>query len=187
MAQNEGTLCVFPADELTQEPRDFDRAADYLELTAFFARHSRVATSDIANQARISAEQGHSDLDTEMRSGEEGLLTGTIERLEARREILGSSAYPYDLDVGGDILVCRIQEKSLGHAAYILSLVLSNLKALSPILGGSSLHPDDNEARQLREFFQYFATAALATEIQGSAWSFGFPRPDAFGIHHQAK
>lgn len=32
--------------------------------------------------------------------------------------------------------------------------------------------------RALREYFQYIATAAIAGEIGGRAWSFGFPRPD---------
>ena len=27
-------------------------------------------------------------------------------------------------------------------------------------------------------YFQYFATAALAAEVGGASWSFGFPRPD---------
>ena len=53
---------------------------------------------------------------------------------------------------------------------------------MSPVLGDSSLHPDEHEVRRLREFFQYFATAALASELHGSAWSFGFPRPDGTGF-----
>ena len=32
------------------------------------------------------------------------------------------------------------------------------------------------------QYFQYFATAALAAEVQGGAWSFGFPRPDGSGF-----
>ena len=175
------SLC-FPIDELTGESRDFDRAADYLELTAFFAHNSAVATSDLANQAGIGAEEDHADLDEEMRSGEEDLVTSTVERLEHRMETLGSSAYPFHLGAGGAILSCNLKKGSLGHAAYILSLVLSNLRSVSPVLDASRMHPDDNEVRRLREFFQYFATAALATEIQGSAWSFGFPRPDGSGF-----
>ena len=66
----------------------------------------------------------------------------------------------------------------IGQAAYVASLVLSNLRPVSPILGSSDLHPVEDEVRELRGYFQYFATAALAAEIQGDAWSFGFPRPD---------
>lgn len=95
---------------------------------------------------------------------------------------MGASAYPFYLDAHGDILTCELAQGSFGHTAYILSLVLSNLRALSPILDGSELHPEEPEVRRLREFFQYFATAALASEIGGSAWSFGFPRRDGLGF-----
>ena len=175
------SLC-FPIDEVTGPSIDFDRAADYLELTAFFSDDSTALASDLANQAGIGAADDHADLDEEMQSGEEDLVPSTVTRIENRRETLGSSAYPFDLDARGEILTCNIVGDSFGHAAYVLSLVLSNLRAVSPVLGDSRLHPHEQEVSQLREFFQYFATAALASEIQGSAWSFGFPRPDGTGF-----
>lgn len=49
----------------------------------------------------------------------------------------------------------------------------------------TGVHPSDKDVRDLRKFFQYFATAALAAEVWGQAWSFGFPRPDGSGF--QAK
>ena len=176
-----GTLC-FPIDEVTGASIDFDRAADYLELTAFFSDDATALVSDLANQAGIGAADDHADLDEEMHGGEEDLVSSTVTRIENRRETLGSSGYPFELDTRGEILACNLNQGSLGHAAYILSLVLSNLGPVSPILFGSRLHPDDPEIRRLRAFFQYFATAALASEIQGSAWSFGFPRPDGTGF-----
>ena len=175
------SLC-FPIDEVTGTSIDFDRAADYLELTAFFSSDSTAYTSDLANQAGIGAAADHTDLDEEMQSGEEDLVSSTVTRIEVRRETLGSSAYPFELDAHGDILTCALIQGTFGHTAYILSLVLSNLRSVSTILGGSRLHPNENEVSRLREFFQYFATAALASEIQGSAWSFGFPRPDGTGF-----
>ena len=175
------SLCL-PIDELTGDSIDFDRAADYLELTAFFADDLMALASDLTNQTEIGAEEGHGDLDEEMRGGEEDLVASTVTRIESRRESLGSAAYPFDLDARGEVLVCRLAQGSLGHAAYIMSLVLSNLRALSPVLGDPRLHPDEHEVRRLREFFQYFATAAMASEIHGSAWSFGSPRPDGTGF-----
>lgn len=182
------SLC-FPIDEVTGASIDFDRAADYLELTAFFSGHSRALVSDLANQAGIGAADDPADLDEEMQRGVEDLVSSTVTRIENRREALGPGAYPFDLDTRGEILTCNLDrdslgltQDSLGHTAYILSLVLSNLGSLSPILVGSRLHPDEPETGQLRRFFQYFATAALASEIHGSAWSFGFPRPDGTGF-----
>lgn len=171
----------FPMDDLTGARRNFDRAADFLELAAFFAGDSEVLVSELANQARIGAAEDHADLDEEMRNGEEELVSSTVGRIETRRQAL-EAAYPFELDRGGDILTCTLAEDSLEQAAYVLSLVLSNLRSMSPILDGSGIHPDDNEVRQLQRYFQYFATAALAAEIQGPSWSFGFPRPDGSGF-----
>ena len=61
---------------------------------------------------------------------------------------------------------------------YIVSLILSNHCNVTPLLNGSARHPTEAEVRQLRQYFQYFATTAMAAEIDGPAWSFGFPRPD---------
>ena len=166
-----------PTDIVSGSPIDFDRAADFLELAAFFSTDATVATSDVANTASIAAAEDHADLDDEMHNGEEEIVSGTVNRLDSRRRVLGSS-YPFSLDQEGDLLTCALDEDSLGHSGYILCLVLSNLQPLSPVLGGSSLHPSDDEVRTLREYFQYFATAALAAEIHGDAWSFGFPRLD---------
>ena len=174
-------LCL-PVDELIGPAANYNRAADFLELSAFFAHDSSASTSALANQTEIGAADGHADLDEEMRGGDEEIVSSTVACIESRQRVLGASAYPFDLDTSGDVLTCRLIQDSIGHTAYILSLVLSNLRSLSPILDGSHLHPDEDEVKRLRQFFQYFATAALASEIQGSAWSFGFPRPDASGF-----
>ena len=166
-----------PTDAVTGRTIDFDLAADFLELAAFFSDDSTVATSDLANTASIAAAEDHADLEDEIDNGEEEIVSGAVNRLALRARIIGCS-YPFVLDDGGDILTCTLNDESFGQAAYALSLVLSNLESLSPILSGSPLHPADDEVRKLREYFQYFATAALAAEVSGDAWSFGFPRPD---------
>lgn len=171
----------FPVDDATGDEIDFDRVADFLELTAFFADDCNALVSDIANQATIAAEEDHADLDEAMRKGEEEIVSGTVLQIEGRRTAL-DTAYPFELDDNGSVLTYVPARPSVGQAAYILSLVLSNLRALSPILDGSGVHPDDGEVPTLRQYFQYFATAALAAEIRGHAWSFGFPRPDGSGF-----
>ena len=136
--------------------------------------------SDLANQASIGAEEVITELDTDMEHGEEEIISGTVARIKERISRL-DSVYPFELDSGRDILTCKLSEE-YGQIAYIVSLILSNLRSLSPILSASDLHPDERDIRRLREFFQYFATTALAAEIQGRAWSFGFPRPDGSGF-----
>ena len=173
-----------PLDEVNKQPGNFDLTADYLELTAFFAKNSIALVSDLTDQTEIGAADDHADLDEEMQSGEnqEDLVWRTVKRIKDRRKTLSASAYPFNLDERGEVLTCNLDRDSFGHAAYILSLVLSNLRAVSPVLGESCLHPDEQEVKRLREFFQYFATAALASEIHGRAWSFGSPRPDGSGF-----
>ena len=171
-----------PLDEVTgKEDVDFDRAADFLELAAFFSKDRVAMTSDLANEASIGAEEDHADLESEMQNGEEELVAATVNRIDGRRRALGAS-YPFKLDSGGDTLRFVSVNESFGSAAYILCLVLSNLESMSSVLIGSGVHPDDAETRELRKYFQYFATAALAAEIHGKAWSFGFPRPDHSGF-----
>ena len=170
-----------PIDEVTGSPINVDLAADFLELTAFFADDSTALTSELANAASLGAAEDHADLQGEMQEGEEEIVSSAVSRIETRLGALDST-YPFRLDSTGDLLKYKLDEESLGQAAYILSLVLSNLRALTPVLDDSGLHPDSAEVRKLREYFQYFATAALAAEIQGEAWSFGFPRPDRSGF-----
>jgi len=173
-------LC-FPIDDATGDRIDFNRIADFLELTAFFANDCAALVSDIANQAIIGAAEDPADLDEEMRRGVEEIVSGTVARIEERQSAL-DTAYPFGLSSDGNILTYVPTQASFGQAAYILSLVLSNLRAMSPILDGSGVHPEDDEVRTLRQYFQYFGTAALAAEIRGHAWSFGFPRPDGSGF-----
>ena len=171
------TRLYLPVDAVTGDDTDFDRAADFLELAAFFAEEGTVATSDLANSADIGASEDYADLQDEMESGNEDLVSGTVNRIDHRSRVLRVT-YPFCLDEGGDILSLALDEHEFGQAAYVLSLVLSNLRSMSPVLDQSPFHPEDAEVRTMREHFQFFATAALAAEIHGDAWSFGFPRPD---------
>ncbi|WP_156503175.1 hypothetical protein PJ900_03010 (plasmid) [Tistrella mobilis] len=171
----------FPHDEIDDKKPNFDIAADYLELVAFFSEDSRSFTKDLINAVEIGAEDDYENLDNEMTDREE-IVSGAVRRIDSRRKALNTS-YPFYLDENGDILTYVGQEPSYGHAAYMLCLILSHLKAVSPILHGSEFYPTDAEIIELRKFFQYFATAALAAEVNGRAWSFGHPRPDRTSFH----
>ena len=175
------TALYLPLDEVAGPSFDVDLAADFLELSAFFAQDSMVRTSDLANAASLGAAEDHTDVHEEMCSGEEEIVSSAVSRIRPREEAL-HGAYPFKLDARGDILTCEFDTGSFGQAAYILSLVLSNLRSVSPVMGGFYLHPDAAEERRLRDYFQYLATTALAAEVQGDAWSFGSPRPDKSGF-----
>lgn len=166
-----------PTDSIASHPIDFNLAADFLELSAFFAESNSAQVSEIKNTIDIGASEEPVDVDGEMHEGSEEVISATVDLIDVRGRALGS-AYPYKLDDDGDILECMWKGESLGQTAYILCLILSNLRSISPILDGSPAYPDEAQVSKLRVYFQYFATVALAAEIGGDSWSFGFPRPD---------
>ena len=172
-----------PLDEVTCTSEetgtsiDLDRAADVLELSAFFSSEGMVMTSSLANELSIGAEESNTESGVETAQDQEELVSGAVNWINERQHTLATS-YPFRLDKDGEVLRFLAVNNSLGQAAYVLCLILSNLESVSDVFIGSGLHPDEKEVRDLRQYFQYFATAALAAEIGGKAWSFGFPRPD---------
>ena len=170
-----------PLDEFTgSKAPNLDLAADYLELTAVFSENNQSLSQDIVNVSELGAESEFDDVDKEIRIRED-IAAGAVARMQSRKEVLTTS-YPFDLDALGSVISFTPKESNLGHTAYLLSLILSNLCAVTPLLVGSCMHPTKQEVRKLRQHFQYFATAAIAGEIGGTAWSFGFPRPDGTGF-----
>lgn len=190
------TSLYLPIDEMTgQGGINYNMAADFLELSALFSPVSTVATADVVNETSIGASEDYSNLTDEFIGradlpSEEEIHCGVVERINDRKRVLNWS-YPFTLDSNGDRITYRSNtgsaDESVGPTAYTLSLLLSNLRGVSSILDGSDVHPNANEERDLRRFFQYFATAALAAEINGRAWSFGFPRPDGSGFMDKLK
>ena len=166
-----------PSDEFhgSQNP-DLDLAADYLELAAFFSGDQQALSQDIIDALDLSADGSFEAVDDEIRT-REVIAIGAINRMDFRRRIL-KLAYPFELDETGAVVTFTANDPTLGQAAYLVSLVLSNLRSVSPLIGDASVYPTDNEVRALRQYFQYFATAAIAAEVGGPAWSFGYPRPD---------
>ena len=175
------TPLILPLDEVTGRRINVDLAADYLELTAFFASDGTARASDLANAASVGPEEGLGELRDEMAHGTEEIVTSAVYRIKLRQKALDST-YPFELDREGSTVTCVFEETSFGHSTYILSLVLSHLRAVSPVLSDPDLHPNDEEVKRMRKYFQYVATAALAAEVQGRAWSFGFPRLDGSGF-----
>lgn len=175
-----------PSDAVTGRHKDLELVADYLELSAFLSRDFSALTSEITNPIAIAGVQETHDSDEDTMDEGEALIAGTVETMANRRRVLLNN-YPFRLDDCGHVVRCELSDVSLGRCAYIVSLVLSNLRWLTPVLGDVRIHPRTQEVEALRMYFQYFATAALAAEIQGDAWSFGFPRPDGSGFLEKLK
>ena len=171
----------FPLDRMQTRNPDLDLGADYLELKAFFFHDVGVLINDDLNNHLSISDFGTQDIDIQ-----DAIISPIVERVSGRQRALGDS-YPFELQQNGNVLVYRGgghtgKKLSNAQSAYMISLVLSNLNSMSPILKESGLTPDKSKIDDLRKFFQYFATAALAAEVNGRAWSFGFPRPDGSGF-----
>lgn len=180
------SLLTFPIADATGDRADLDRVVDFVELDAFFSSDSTSIVEDVGNYVKLSSSGEFNGLNEEITFGPENLISGIIGTIEHRQRML-ETEYPFDLDVNGDVLTYRSSGDSLGPACYTISLILSNLRSLSPILREDGIHPSDTQVRTLRLYFQYFATAALAAEVGGDAWSFGFPRPDGTGFLSKLK
>lgn len=182
------TSLYLPVDQINSETPNLDLSADYLELSAYLSRDSYALVQDLRAELGTVSGNDRGDVDKQMKHMEE-VTDGTRKRIHQRMKTLGK-AYPFVLDENGGDTLTYIQDGAdeelspyaVGRVAYIVSLVLSHLRSMSPILEESEIHPTENEEKKLREHFQYFATAALAGEICGQAWSFGFPRPDKSGF-----
>ena len=170
-----------PTDAFSHKQNDVDLAADYLELTAFFSPENQVLCQTITKAVQEAIEEDYATVEEEIKNREEPVSTA-IARINQRRKFL-DDAYPFDIDDNGDVVTFTGNDSlSVGQAAYLVSLVLSHLKSVSDVMNGTPLYPRDGEIRNLRSYFQYFATAGLAAEIGGPAWSFGHPRPDRTGF-----
>jgi len=164
-----------PQDELTGSEPNFLLAADLIELTALFATDGRAIVAELSSALEIGQDE-YENLE-EMLAKRDRITTETAAELEARARAIGE-AYPFQLDSSGATLTFS-DPKNWGQTLYVLSLVLSHLPAeRSPVLERADLLPDDAEIIDLRRWFQYCATAAVAAEIGGDGWAFGWPRPD---------
>ena len=170
-----------PADEFGgMSPPDLDLAADYLELKAALSQVGQSYSAEIVDALERAADREFKDVNEEIET-REAVATGAVTRIGLRKQALGR-AYPFAIDERGSTVSFLAETPDLGQAAYLVSLILSNLQAVTPLLGGSDLHPSSDDVTALRKYFQYFATAALAAEVGGQAWSFGFPRQDGSGF-----
>lgn len=173
-------MLYLPPDEFhVGEQANFDLAADYLELKAVLSRDGLSFSQDIVDALELSADGDSDDLGTDELA--EGAAAGAIDRMILRLNVL-QAAYPFRIDDGGDAVVLNAGELNEGQVAYLACLMLSNLRAVSPLLDRSIHHPSEAEIRALRRHFQCIATAAIAAEVGGPAWSFGFPRRDGTGF-----
>ena len=178
---------VLRSDHESDEVSDWNISADYIELLAYFSKGSETLFSELRSPVEIGTQQDRDEIDDEMSYRDE-IIIETREVIRRRAELLGD-VYPFSLVSRENSI--RYTDNSrkdlsrpqvLGRTAYMISLILSNRPPLRQVLDAEKVKISDKEVKMIRKYFQYFATAALAGEVSGSAWSFGFPRPDGTGF-----
>ncbi len=171
----------FPLDNFGgQQPPNLDLAADYLELKAVLSEQKYSLSRSIIDALEMPADHDFTSVESEIVK-REIVADETIGRIQLRKNIL-QEAYPIGLDESGETLSFAPEQPNLAHIAYLTSLLLSNLRPVSQVLNDFEPYPTKDDILSLRQYFQYIATTAIAAEIGGRAWSFGFPRPDNSGF-----
>jgi hypothetical protein len=103
---------------------------------------------------------------------EEAFFERLLEEMRFRSDSLGD-AYPFRLSESGESLEL-VDAITPGGYIYLFCLFLSHPSA-GQVFSGEYLPEIDNSIRNL---FQACSTLAAAGEIGGTAYSFGYPRPD---------
>ena len=181
----------FPAEELVDGIPNWDMSADYLELYAYFSKSSYAPFSTLTNALEVATEKDREDVDGD--TFFDNFTSETREVIKERALALGD-AYPFEMIDNGNTLryvKTDLQDSTMpkvfGQAAYVISLVLSNRSPMSNILDVPNAVLEETEVNEIRSYFQYFATSAMAGEIVGRAWSFGFPRLDGSGFQKKLR
>lgn len=171
-------LPYIPHDELSGPAPDADLAADISEIGALLSASSEFLLTDLRNDLEIGSDE-YRDTD-EHNSLSDAALNAAATAIERRTNLLGN-AYPFSLDARGFVLRYKNEDEKVQNA-YVLCLILSHLKAVSPVLDQADLEPDPDAQRKMRDWFQKLCAPALAAEVRGHAWAFGHPRADRTGF-----
>jgi hypothetical protein len=147
--------------------------ADWLELKASIADQKKIWLVDVERAWEATRESENTDFEGQDQEFEEWLRP-VLSCIERRARILGN-AYPFLLDDEGDRLtyVGVLDQTHVGHTVYLLCLILSSVPE-SEILERTH----EKIPHATRDRFQACAAWAAAAVIGGSAYVFGWPRPD---------
>ena len=78
-----------PTDSITSHPIDFNVAADFLELSAFFAETNSAQVSEIKNTIDIGASEEAVDVTGKCKRASEEVISATVDLIDVRGRALG--------------------------------------------------------------------------------------------------
>lgn len=154
---------------------DVQVIVDWLEYKVLSSEYPTVG---IANLQRIwDTRRNAEDFDFENGNAQEVDFTQLIFSEITKRIQEIDESYPFVLSQSGESLEVKPQFNE-GSYVYLFCLLLSHV-CQGEVLNGSYLPTINGE---IRDLFQACSTIAAAGEVNGHAYSFGFPRPDHSGF-----
>jgi hypothetical protein len=147
------------------------KLADWLELNALSSSDGRIGFGTLVSASDLSKEDQPEDI-AEDDTSDEVLVLSVQSEIEWRRKLIGAD-YPFRIDDKGQSMQLSANITATG-AAYLLCLFLSHAKDRTIIPKG--LAP--KITNKVRDLFQACATVAAGGFVQGTAISFGWPRPN---------
>ena len=145
--------------------------ADWLEFAALGAADHRASLSSISGGYDMLQDSETSDW-SEADTLADQRLDSVVAELMDRKRILGED-YPFRFDQQGHFLE-YLNAPTSGGSIYLFCLFLSHVNR-SAILPDAALPSVTND---IRDLFQVCSTFAAAGYVEGTAVSFGWPRPN---------
>jgi hypothetical protein len=147
------------------------KLADWLELNALSSPDGRIGFGTLVSASDLSKEDQPEDI-AEDDTSDEDLVFSVQSEIEWRRKLIGAD-YPFQIDDKGQSMQLAADITDTG-AAYLLCLFLSHAKDRTII----SKRFAPKITNKVRDLFQACATVAAGGFVQGTAISFGWPRPN---------
>jgi hypothetical protein len=152
---------------------DIQEICDWLEFYVLSSEFYSASFSDLARGWDKRRNSEDSDFQASGIVQEEEFLENICQTIRERMEYL-SDSYPFEFSDNDEELVFNQDKLNEGGIIYIFCLFISNTRN-DVIFDDDSFFTINN---QVRDLFQACATWAAAGEVDGHAYSFGFPRPD---------
>ena len=159
-------LAMLPLDSDAQE------ICDWFELYVLSSQYYSASFSDLSRIWDKRKNSEDSDFQASLQQEEE-FLESILQTVRDRIECL-NNCYPFSFSDNDEELVFNINGLNEGSAIYIFCLFISNTNNEVIFEDDSFFVIND----KVRDMFQACSTWAAAGEVEGNAYSFGFPRPD---------
>lgn len=167
----ETPLAILPLD------RSFQEICDWFEFYVLSSEYHCASFSELARIWDKRRNSENTDFEGSGSAQEEFFLEEVNQIIRERMESLGD-CYPFKFSTNEEELIYDEDSLNDGSIIYLFCLFLSN-KNNTDIFDDDSFFEIDNK---IRDLFQACATWAAAGEVEGHAYSFGFPRPDHSGF-----